>query len=82
MPIFILYLGLLIAVAFFIGMIAGSIRKEREYQDIIDTIFKRKYIVQEKNIDPKYINESEFEFMMMKDGKSLKPVFSKYPSNN
>ena len=82
MTIFLLYLGLIIAVAFLIGMIAGSARKEREYQDIIDTIFKRKYIVQEKGLDPKSVHESEFEFMVMKNGKSLKPVFFKYPSNN
>ncbi len=80
MPIFVLYLGLIIAVAFLFGMIVGSARKEREYQDIIDTIFKRRYIVQEKSLGPE--STHEFEFMMMKDGKSLKPVFSKYPINN
>ncbi len=82
MSIFILCLGLIIAAAFLIGMIAGSARKEREYQDIIDAIFKRKYLVQGVDADTRPDEESEFEFMVMKDEKTMKPVFSRYPSNN
>ena len=64
-------------------MLTGSARKEREYEDIIDNIFRRKYIMQEKASTSEVPREGgDYEFMVMKNGKSIKPVFSKFPNNN
>ena len=81
MPMFLIYLVLIIAVAFVMGMFVGAARKEREYQNIIDTIFQRKYLVQENDADSNLDQKSEFEFMVLKNGKSVKPVFSRFPNN-
>ena len=81
MPMLLIYLVLIIAVAFAMGMFVGSARKEREYQNIIDTIFQRKYLVQENDVDSSLAQNSEFEFMVLKNGKSIKPVFPRIPNN-
>ncbi len=81
MPMFLIYLVLIIAVAFAMGMFVGSVRKEREYQNIIDTIFQRKYLVQENDADSSLDQNPEFEFMVLKNGKSIKPGFSRFPNN-
>lgn len=81
MPLFIIYLSLIIISAFLVGLITGSSRKEREYQDIIDAIFKRKYILQGDGGDASPSEDSEFDFMVMKDEKTMKPVFSRQSNN-
>ena len=82
MSLLFITLILIMALAFWLGMTAGALRKEREYQTIIETIFQRKYIVQEKNEMPEAGKVLDYNFMVLKNGKSLKPVFSKHTDNS
>ena len=74
MLVFVSCLVIIIGLAFWIGMCIGSFKKEKEYKDIIEMIFHRRYIVQERNLDPD--KEFEYEFKMQKKENVIKPVFS------
>lgn len=83
MLLFSVSLALIIGLSFWTGMLTGSARKEQEYEDIIDNIFRRKYIMHEKTSTSEVQREGgDYEFMVMKNGKSIKPVFSKFFNNN
>ena len=78
MSLFFISLTLIVVLAFWLGMVAGSLRKEREYQAIIETIFQRKYLVQEKNQKPSPGKNFQYDFMVLEKGNSLKTVFPKH----
>ena len=73
MSLFVICLVVIIAIAFWLGMYMGSAKKEKEYKDIVEMIFQRRYIVQERNLDPD--QEFEYEFKIQKKENVIKPVF-------
>ncbi len=74
MSLFVICFVIIITLAFWMGMHIGSAKKEKEYKDIVEMIFQRRYIVQERNLDPD--EEFEYEFKIQKKENVIKPVFS------